>query len=329
MERNEIKIRAKKILFIFVAALFFVMPWIFPVLRGHAPGAAVFCGILFALFIGNPFEKWTGKLTSNLLGLAIVGMGCGMNFLKVLRAGADGILFTLAGIVLGLGLGIYLGKKLKIAPQVAYLTSVGTSICGGSAIAAAAPVLKSAPHEIALSSAVVFSLNAVALFVFPAVGKALNMDQEAFGYWAALGIHDTSSVVGATLAYGQEALEVGTTIKLARALWIVPVTIFLSICIAPRLNGEKQKIRPKVPWFIPCFLVASALVTFIPVLAPAGNFLKDISKYLMILTLFLIGSNLNRDKLKQLGIRPVIHGVILWVILAGVWCFCTVLGIAG
>lgn len=318
----------KKAAYILLGTAFFVCPWIFPVLRDHAPGAAVFCGILFALFIGNPFEKWTGKLTSNLLGAAIVGMGCGMNFIKVLRAGGNGILFTLAGIVLGLVLGIYLGKKLKIAPQVAYLTSVGTSICGGSAIAAAAPVLKSAPHEIALSSAVVFSLNAVALFVFPAVGRALGMDQEAFGYWAALGIHDTSSVVGATLAYGQEALEVGTTIKLARALWIVPVTVFLSIWVAPRLNGEKQKVKIKVPWFIPCFLAASALVTFLPQLAPAGNFLKDVSKYLMILTLFLIGSNLNKDKLKQLGFRPVIHGVILWVILAGLWCACTVLGIA-
>ena len=329
MENNNRILYIKKFFYLLAATLFFILPWIFPVLRDHAPGAAVFCGILFALFIGNPFEKITGKITGNLLGIAIVGMGCGMNFLKVLRAGADGILFTLAGIILGLSLGVFLGKKLKISPQVAYLTSVGTSICGGSAIAAAAPVLKSAPHEIALSSAVVFSLNAVALFVFPAIGRALNMDQEAFGYWAALGIHDTSSVVGATLAYGQEALEVGTTIKLARALWIVPVTIFLSIWVAPRLSGEKQKVRFKVPWFIPCFLAASALVTFLPVLAPAGNFLKDISKYLMILTLFLIGSNLNKEKLKQLGFRPVIHGVILWLILAGIWGVCAFTGIAG
>ena len=146
------------------------------------------------------------------------------------------------------------------------------------------------------------------------------MSEYQFGYWSALGIHDTSSVVGASMAYGPEALEVGTTVKLARALWIIPVTMFLSMFVAEAAEGEKRKIRFKVPWFIPGFLIASALVTWIPGTVEAGHFLKELSKYMMIVTLFLIGANLNRAKLKELGLKPVIHGVVLWIILASVWC---------
>ena len=207
-----------------------------------------------------------------------------------------------------------------------YLVSVGTSICGGSAIAAAAPVLNAKAHEVAIASATVFALNAVALLVFPAVGHALNFSQEQFGYWAALAIHDTSSVVGASFQYGPTALEVGTTVKLARALWIVPVTLFLSCFVAGTAEGEKRKIQLKVPWFIPGFLIASAIVTLLPVLAPAGGVLKEISKYLMITTLFLIGSNLSREKLKEIGLKPVLQGIILWVILSVAWCSAIYLG---
>ncbi|MBO5761594.1 MAG: putative sulfate exporter family transporter [Lentisphaeria bacterium] len=321
----------KKISFSIVGGAFFLVPAFFPVTRNFAPGLAVLCGILFSIFISNPFREKTSKITSNLLGATIVGMGFGMDLMEVLRAGANGFLYTFAGIVMGIGLAIFLGKKLKVQKNTSYLIGVGTSICGGSAIAAAAPALKAKSHEIAMASAVIFALNAIALWLFPVVGRFLDFNQIQFGYFAALGIHDTSSVVGAAMSYGEEALEVGTTIKLARALWIVPVTVFLSCFIAEKEEGEKEekrKIKWKVPWFIPGFLLAAAFVTFLPDLFPAakdmvsfiGTHLKSISKYLMITTLYLIGANLSKEKLKELGLRPVIQGVILWIILSTVWC---------
>ncbi len=312
--------RIREAVFLTLAAAFFILPWFSPASRNHASGIAVICGVIFAVTWGNPYESITAKATSPLLGIAIVGMGFGMNLLEVLRAGAHGIIYTFVGISLGLGLGVFLGRKFGLPRHTMYLISVGTSICGGSAIAAAAPVLKAKSHDIAIASAVVFTLNAVALLVFPMVGHALNMSEYQFGYWAALGIHDTSSVVGASMSYGPEALEVGTTVKLARALWIIPVTMFLSMFVAAPAKGEKRKINFRIPWFIPGFLIASALVTWLPGTAEGGLFLKRLSTYLMILTLFLIGANLNRGKLRELGLRPVIHGVILWLLLAGIWC---------
>ena len=318
----------RKAVFALLASAFFIVPWIWAPARDWAPGAAVMTGIIFSVFWGNPFAQYTSKMTSNLLGLTIVGMGFGMNLTDVLRAGANGFVYTFIGIALGIGLGMLTGKLLKVSRNTAYLVSVGTSICGGSAIAAAAPVLKAKAHDIALASATVFLLNAIALWIFPVIGRALGFNELQFGYWAALGIHDTSSVVGASMAYGSEALEVGTTVKLARALWIVPVTLFLSWFAAEKAEGEKRSFKLRIPWFIPYFLLASALVTFLPSWLPAaadavkagGGFIKNLSKFLMITTLFLIGANLSKDKLKELGIRPVIQGVILWVILASVWC---------
>lgn len=310
----------QKIVFLAVAVAFFAVPWAVPATRDYAPGIAVIAGIIFAVSWGNPYSAVTAKLTSTLLGASIVGMGFGMNLIDVLRAGANGLIYTVIGIAAGIGLGVLLGKKLGLPRDTMYLVSVGTSICGGSAIAAAAPVLKAKAHDIAIASATVFTLNAVALLIFPAVGHALEMTETQFGYWAALAIHDTSSVVGASFQYGPTALEVGTTVKLARALWIVPVTLFLSCFIVNAAAGEKRKIQIKIPWFIPGFLIAAALVTWLPVTAPAGGFIKEISKYLMITTLFLIGANLSRSKLRELGFKPVLHGVILWLILATAWC---------
>ncbi len=314
------KEQIRKIAFLSLAAAFFILPWVFPVLRNYAPGVAVIAGIVFAVTAGNPYSALTAKLASPLLGAAIVGMGAGMNLEKVLTAGAQGIVYTFAGIAMGLGLGVWLGKKLRIDKNCTWLVSVGTSICGGSAIAAAAPALKAKSSDIALASATVFTLNAVALLIFPALGHALGFSQSQFGYFAALAIHDTSSVVGASMQYGETALEVGTTIKLARALWIVPVTLFISSFIAEPEPGEKRKLKLRVPWFIPGFLIAAALVTYVPATAEAGHFLKELSKYLMILTLFIIGANLSREKLRELGVRPLVHGVLLWVILSTVWC---------
>ncbi len=317
----------RKAVFLVLATAFFVIPQIFPAARNWAPGLAVLAGIVFSVSCGNPFREKTGRITSPMLGATIVGMGFGMNLMEVLRAGGNGFLYTLIGIVLGIGLGALLGRLLKIPRNAAYLVGVGTSICGGSAIAAAAPVLKAKPHEIAMASATIFALNAVALWVFPALGHWLDFSQVEFGYFAALGIHDTSSVVGASMAYGEEALQVGTTVKLARALWIVPVTLFLTWFVAAPEEG-KRNFKLKVPWFIPGFIAAAALVTWLPQILPGtadavsmvGGGLKNISKYLMIVTLFLIGANLSREKLRELGMRPVLQGIILWLVLATVWC---------
>ena len=245
-----------------------------------------------------------------------------MDLFKVLNAGASGFIYTLIGITVGIGLGVWVGKRMNLPKNATYLVSVGTSICGGSAIAAAAPALNAKAHEIAMASATVFALNAIALLLFPFIGHAAGFSQEQFGFFAALAIHDTSSVVGATFQYGEKALEIGTVVKLARALWIVPVTLFLSLFIAGKKDNEKEterKIKVKIPWFIPGFILAAAVVTFFPFLQGAGGVAKDISKNLMIMTLFLIGSNLNRDKLKELGLRPVLHGVILWLVLSVLW----------
>lgn len=319
--------KIKKIIYLMLAAGFFAVPYFWAAAANHAPGLAVITGIVFAVIWGNPFKEYTSKITSPLLGATIVGMGCGMDLIKVLQAGANGILYTFIGICAGLGLGLLIGKRLKLNRDTMYLISVGTSICGGSAIAAAAPVLKAKAHDVAIASATVFALNAVALLVFPAVGHALGFTETQFGYWAALAIHDTSSVVGAGFQYGPTALEVGTTVKLARALWIVPVTLFLSFFAVSAAKGEKRTVKFKVPWFIPGFLIAAAIVTWLPVLSEAGGVVKNISKYLMITTLFLIGSNLSREKLKELGMKPVLHGIILWIILSVGWCSAIAAGV--
>jgi uncharacterized integral membrane protein (TIGR00698 family) len=305
--------------FLLTGAVFLFLPVFCYEFRSHAPGVAVITGAIFAIVFGNPFARFTEKLVSPLLGAAIVGMGFGMNFFDVLKAGADGVGYTFIGIAAGILLGVVIGKRLGVTRDTMYLISIGTSVCGGSAIAAAAPVIKAKAHDIAIASATVFTLNAVALLVFPVIGHMFNMTQVQFGYWSALGIHDTSSVVGATYQYGSEALAVGTTVKLARALWIVPVTLILSWLIAPLEPGKSRKLKFKLPWFIPGFIGAAMLVTLIPGTASAGNMLKTFSQYIMILTLFFIGANINRAKLRELGFKPVLQGIILWLILATSW----------
>ena len=331
--------RYRQTAFIILAAAFFIVPWLVPALAGkqymwirnYAPGAAVITGIIFAVSVGNPFARQTGKISSYLLGAAIVLMGFGMNLGKVLQAGAHGFVYTCVGIILGLGLGYLFGRLFKVEKNCSWLVSVGTSICGGSAIAAAAPALKAKADDIALASATVFTLNAAALMIFPYIGHALGFTETQFGYFAALAIHDTSSVVGASLQFGPTALEVGTTVKLARALWIVPVTLFIATFVATREAGEKSTFKLKVPWFIPGFLIAAAVMSYLPgvfgdgsqaaaALKVSGAFLKEASKYLMIFTLFMIGANLSRQKLRELGIRPLLHGVVLWIVLSVVWC---------
>jgi uncharacterized integral membrane protein (TIGR00698 family) len=294
------------------------LPFYSPVFRRYSPGLAVISGALLAATAGNPFQKTTAKLTHPFLSWSIVGMGCGMSLYPILRAGLDGFAYTICGIIIAMTLGWVIGKKLKLPRDTSILISTGTAICGGSAIAAMAPVLRAKSHDIAVATVTVFILNAVALILFPFAGHLLGLSETQFGFWAALAIHDTSSVVGASYQYGPVALDVGTTVKLARALWIVPLTICVAYIINRR-SGDKTQVKAKFPWFIPGFLFAAALVTFVRALSSAGSLIKELAQHLMIVTLFLIGNNLSREKMRELGLRPMIQGVSLWLTLAVSW----------
>lgn len=298
--------------------MFFVLPWACPGFRNYASGTAIVAGLLFALCFGNPFAARTGQLASPMLGAAIVMMGAGLEIMEILRTGASGLGYTVVGIAVAFAIGLFIGRRLKLERDTNLLICSGTAICGGSAIAAVASALKSKPTDVAVATAVVFLLNAVALLIFPPIGHALGFSQEQFGLWSAVAIHDTSSVVGAAIQFGDRALEVGTTVKLARALWIVPVALVVSLAVSRReASGGRAKL--KIPWFIPGFLLAATLVAWVPSLAKTGKFIGELSKYLMVMTLFVIGSNVSLDSVRKLGFAPILHGIALWLILLTGW----------
>jgi uncharacterized integral membrane protein (TIGR00698 family) len=276
------------------------------------PGPALLAGIALALTAGNPYLARSRALTPGLLQLAVVGLGAAMDLRAVASAGREGALSTAVSISLTLGAGLLLGKLLGAAPRTSLLVSVGTAICGGSAIAAVAPVLRARPEETAAALGVVFLLNAAALAIFPALGAALHLAPEAYGQLCALAIHDTSSVVGAAAAGGPAALAVGATVKLTRALWIIPVTFALGRLAPSREGGLRRTARP---WFILAFLVAAALGTLVPGLAPAGQLAGQAARHLMSLTLFLTGASLTRDALRAVGLRPLAQGLLLWALV--------------
>jgi uncharacterized integral membrane protein (TIGR00698 family) len=278
--------------------------------------AALVGGALLALTLGNPRPALTRAWTHRLLPLAVVGLGADMNLRAVAKAGLHGLGYTALSLALVLALGTWLARLLRVERDAGLLISVGTAICGGSAIAAVAPVLRAKEHEISVALATVFLLNAAALVIFPPVGHAAALGQDAFGLWSALAIHDTSSVVGAGLAYGPRALEVATTVKLARALWIVPLTLGVGWVVARR--GEAAPGAPplKKPWFIAGFLAMAALVTFVPALQPPGHLVAVLARRLLVLTLFLIGAGLSREALRSVGLRPFLQGLLLWLIVA-------------
>lgn len=280
-------------------------------------GVALFAGVFVALAFGNPYLDHTRKITHSLLGIAVMGMGAGMDLHVIGRVGLQGVGYTVMGISLSLCLGILLGRLLKTEQDTSVLISVGTAICGGSAIAAVSPVIRAKHHEVSVALGTVFLLNAVALFVFPPLGHFFGLTEHQFGLWSALAIHDTSSVVGASMQYGAEALQVGTTVKLARALWIVPVAFVIGYVYSKKTNATGEKAKAKRPWFILGFVVAAAIVTWIPVLKPAGEVVNAVSKRLLVVTLFLIGSSLTRETVKSVGIKPFLQGVILWVLVGG------------
>lgn len=287
-----------------------------------SPPLALLLGLIFANTIGHPFLQFNGKATKILLQVSVVGLGFGMNIHSALKAGKEGILFTIASILGTLVLGYFLGKVLKIESKISQLISSGTAICGGNAIAAIAPVINASGKQISVALGTVFVLNSIALLIFPAIGHYLHLSETQFGLWAAIAIHDTSSVVGAASKYGAQALEVATTVKLARALWIIPLS--LGAAFLAKSNSSKIKI----PWFIGIFVLAMVLNSYIPAIHPIAPYLVAIAKAGLTLTLFLIGAGLSFSMLKTVGIRPLLQGVILWVVIsvAALWAVMQVAG---
>lgn len=275
-----------------------------------APPFALALGVLAALTIGNPFPAKISKITKLLLQISVVGLGFGMNLGKIIEAGREGVLFTIATIIGTLLLGYFLGKLLKIEPKISHLISSGTAICGGSAIAAVAPTVEADDEETSVSLATIFILNSIALFVFPIVGHALNLTEKQFGIWAAIAIHDTSSVVGSATKYGNEALQIATTVKLARALWIVPLALASSYLF----KGKSTRVN--IPLFILLFLAASVIKTYVPLPAELYESFVAVSKQGLTVTLFLIGAALSWQTLKSVGVKPLIEGVLLWLTIS-------------
>lgn len=295
-------ITAREVIFL-LAVVFCLSPLV-------SPPIALLMGLIIAQFIGHPYLHLNHKATHILLQVSVVGLGFGMNVTSALKAGKEGILFTIVSIIGTLVIGFFMGKFLKIEKKTSYLISTGTAICGGSAIAAISPVIKAEEKQISVALGTIFILNSAALFLFPFIGHQLNLSQSQFGMWCAIAIHDTSSVVGAASKYGPQALEIGTTVKLARALWIIPVA-FLSTFI---FKSKDSKI--KIPYFIGLFVLAMIANTYIPFVQQYNHYLTNIAKAGLTLTLFLIGCGLNRKTISSVGFKPLIQGVILWVIIA-------------
>lgn len=272
---------------------------------------ALIAGFFFSFLFDNPFPEKSARLSKVLLKISVVGLGFGVNFAEVLEVGKNSLLLTLISLVATIILGELLGRALQLSANTRTLVSFGTAICGGSAIAAMAPVIRAKDEEIAVSMATVFALNALALVLFPPLGHLFGLSQHQFGLWAALAIHDTSSVVGASAAYGALALSVGTTAKLARALWIAPCTL-----IAAQL--KKSKERAGIPLFIVGFIVAAFINTWIPSLGWLWSGLYLVARQALVMTLFLVGAGLTRKVLKQVGLRPLLLGIALWVIVSSV-----------
>ncbi len=275
-----------------------------------SPAVALFMGVALALTIGAPYVKANKRVSKYLLQAAVVGLGFGMNLHASLAAGKEGMLFTIVSVVGVMVLGVVLGRVLKVNPKNAYLISSGTAICGGSAIAAVAPIIDADDNDTSLALATIFILNAVALFVFPPIGHALGLTQQQFGTWAAIAIHDTSSVVGAGAAYGEEALAVATTIKLTRALWIFPLAL-VSVLVF-RSKGK----RVAIPWFILLFIGAMIINTYIPLPEWFTTSVVKIARKALCLTLFLIGCGLSVQSIRRVGAKPLILGVLLWIIIS-------------
>ena len=297
---------AKRVVFVLLGLLS-LTPWV------SAPVALV-SGVIFAVTWGNPFASESKKLQTWMLQGSVVGLAAAMNLSVVLRVGVAGVGQTLLSLTLTLALTLVLARVLKTDATTSLLIGVGTAICGGSAIAAVAPAIGAKSHQSSVALAVVFLLNAVALLAFPAMGHLSALSPQQFGLWSALAIHDTSSVVGASMQFGAESLAVATTVKLARALWIIPVTLVLARFWKRETPARGE--QPKRPWFILGFLLVAALVTWVPALQPAGKVVAVVARQVLVATLFLVGAGVSREALAAAGLRPIILGVVLWLIVA-------------
>lgn len=283
------------------------------------PALALFAGLVFALIFPMPFPKFNKKGSKYLLQASVVGLGFGMNVVTALKSGSEGMMFTIVSVIGVMAFGILIGMWMHLNRKTAYLISSGTAICGGSAIAAVGPVLKADDHEMAVSLGVIFILNAIALFIFPPIGHYFGMTQAQFGTWAAIAIHDTSSVVGAGDAYGAEACQIATLIKCTRALWIIPLA-FATMFIFRDKKGSKVSI----PWFIFLFVAAMVVNTYCGIPSAVSDTIVYISKKALVVTLFFIGAGLSVGMVKKVGIRPLLLALLLWIII-GVSSFMVVM----
>lgn len=295
----------------FIIKGFFILIGIVCLFPFVQPPIALLAGFAFSFLIGTPFQKQNRKLTKILLQASVVGLGFGMNIYEAAEVGKDGLIFTVSTIVLTLVAGILLGKIFKTPKKTSILISSGTAICGGSAIAAMTPIINANEEETSVSLGTIFVLNSIALLIFPVIGHILNLTQEQFGVWAAIAIHDTSSVVGAAQKYGDEALHIATTIKLERALWIIPLSLVTALFY--KRSGNKLYI----PYFIFLYVIAMLINTFVPqVQSTISPAIVAISKRGLTLTLFLIGAGLTKEALKNMGIKPLLQGVLLWIFIS-------------
>jgi uncharacterized integral membrane protein (TIGR00698 family) len=306
-ESNKKKILDKSIttreLIFLVAFVLCLSPFI-------TPPIALLMGLIIAQFIGHPYLHLNHRATHLLLQISVVGLGFGMNVDSALKAGQNGLVFTILSIVLTLSIGYLLGIVLKIDKKTSFLIGAGTAICGGSAIAAISPVIKAEEKQISVALGTIFILNSVALLLFPFIGDYLNLSQTQFGMWCAIAIHDTSSVVGAASKYGSQALEIATTVKLARALWIIPIA-FLSTFL---FKNKETKI--KIPYFIGLFVLAMFANTYLPFVQDISSYLTTIAKSGLTLTLFLIGCGLSKEVLASVGYKPLLQGIVLWLLIS-------------
>jgi uncharacterized integral membrane protein (TIGR00698 family) len=289
-----------------LAKILFVLALVLSLTGILSPPVALLSGILFGLLFTHPFAQPSRTASRILLQVSVVALGFGMNLFEVLKAGRSGFVYTALGISFAFLVGTALARLLQVRGNTSFLITTGTAICGGSAIAAIGPIVQANEEEMAVSLGTVFILNSVALLIFPPIGNALHLSQSQFGLWAALAIHDTSSVVGAATKYGPQALVVGTTVKLARALWIVPLALVTAAV-------KRHRAQIQFPWFILFFVFAALANTYLPAQHSATKTFFTLGRFGLTATLFLIGTGISRKTLKEVGWRPLLQGVLLWV----------------
>lgn len=311
VKREKMKIKSLFDQYPTVRTVLFVVAIIICTTPISSPPVALLLGMVFAQFVGHPFVYLNNKSTGLLLKVSVVGLGFGMNVTQAMEAGKSGILLTISSIVFTLLLGLLVGKIFAIPKKTTVLVSSGTAICGGSAIAAIGPVVGANDKEMSVSLGTIFLLNSLALVIFPPIGHYFGLSQHEFGLWSAIAIHDTSSVVGAASTYGEEALHVATTVKLARALWIIPLTLVVAFFFKKE-GGKKMNM----PWFILLFVLAMILNSFVPFIHEFSPTLFSVSKIGLTVTLFLIGAGLSITEIKAVGWRPLVLGVTLWAFIS-------------